>query len=112
MTETNLTPVVPDGVDAIEGLTVGELDGLCNALGCDVASTFDDEAPQSVQGKKYAALALLAHRWARRADHAAKLDTYRAMSFGELSSVLRLTDDDGQGGDDDPTANPTESAPA
>lgn len=113
---TEQTPLVPVGVDPVDGLTVAELDQVCSQLQCDVMSALADGDDRGRgAGKRWAALALLAHRWARRTDKAAKLDTYRELHAEQLLHLLRMDDDTdaGKGLDqlDGTEANPTDCEP-
>lgn len=108
-----LQPVVPAGVDPIDGLTVNELDIASRQLRCDVY-----EAVGGKDGLRWAALARLAWLWAKRTDTHAKLATFTEMTGAQLTGVLRL-DEHVDAGDDvdlvddeDPAANPTVPGPA
>ena len=107
MTE-NPTRVVPEGTDALDGLTLAELGMLSRRIGCDPY----DAIRSDKDGKRWAALPLVAMVWAQRTDPTAKVDTFLPLTGGQLQTVLGMDDDDQADDPDDDPENPTAHAPA
>jgi hypothetical protein len=95
-------PVVPEGKDAVDNLTIGELDTASRKLGVSVERAISED----VDGLKWRGLALVGWLWHRRTDRAAELDSWLALELDELIAALRLNEDDDAEEveeDDDPT---------
>jgi len=113
-------PVIPDGLDPLDDLTVGELGTVGRQLGCDPYAAVNDQAT----GLRWLALGHLAWVWAKRTDPRAKLDPILQLKPSQVAAMLRMLDDDDDdaAGDQDDVdqvdvagelaENPTDSTPA
>ena len=112
-------PVIPEGLDPLDDLTVGELGVVGRQLGCDPYAAVSDQAT----GLRWLALGHLAWVWAKRTDPRAKLDPILQLKPQQVAAMLRLTpelvdqDDDQDDVDQVDVAgelaeNPTDSTPA
>lgn len=112
------TIVVPEGADALDNLTVAELDIASRQLHADVyavALGHPQRDPQA--GSKWKAYALLAWLWAKRTDPHAKLAGFLELSGPQLLEVLGFNRPDTpltREADETPAelANPTAATPA
>lgn len=108
-------PVVPEGKDAVDNLTIGELDTASRKLGVSI----DTAITKDVDGLKWRALAFLGWLWHKRTDPGAVLDSWLNVEVDELLAALRMSEDeldDDEAGeeagdaDEDPTASVRESS--
>lgn len=81
MNESTVPVLVPEGKDATD-LTVGELDSISREIKADVMKAL-------VGGElRWAAMARVAHRWARRNDPKAQLMTFLDYDADDLIHAL------------------------
>lgn len=104
--------------DPLNQLTIAELDTCSRLLKTDIVTAIHGGTMHRWQG-----LAILAYVLAKRADPAAKLETYRAMTPAELSAEIGIdapdpepADPDTEAGDEadvelDVEADPDDAAP-
>jgi hypothetical protein len=101
---TTRDPVVPEGVDPIDGLTVGELAIIARALKADPVAALDS-------WQRWEALTHIGRAWERKAGNpTAKLEPWSALDVSDLMRLLRLDELDDQApetGEDDDPENPT-----
>lgn len=105
--------LVPEGLDAVDNLTIGELDYASRKLGVSV----DRAIAKDLDGLRWRALAMVAWVWHRRVDRAAKLESWlEHAGVEELLHALRMDEDEIEEGeegepaaaDEDPTASVAE----
>jgi hypothetical protein len=90
MTETlsDRDPVVPEGIDPVDGLTVGELAMIARALKADPVAALNS-------WQRWEALQHIGRAWERRSGNpTAKLDPWAALGITDLMRLLRLDDVD------------------
>jgi hypothetical protein len=106
--------LVPEGADCVDDLHVVELASVSRKLGVDVMEAIAGGA--NSRGLRWDAFIHLAHVWAKRTDPKATVEQFHALTPQQLLTALRMDEDDDQaapgGTDEDPTANPTDPAPA
>lgn len=96
--------------DALDRLTIGELDAGSRLLKTDIVTAVAEHTMH-----KWAGLAIVAYLIDRRTDPTVQLATYRAMTPVELAGTLGLNDDDPEeatADDEDPAAAPAPTTPA
>jgi hypothetical protein len=81
-----LVPLVPAGADLTDDLTVDELSTVSKSLRCDVGAALSDTG--TGVGRRWDAMALLAHTWAKRSHPRAKLTPFRQLRGSELVTLL------------------------
>lgn len=99
--------VVPEGVDPLDDLTVGELGHVGKLIKYDPVTAV--KRPEV--GLRWPALAHIAWVWAKRVDPKAKLQPFLDATVPQLSVVIGL-DREADAEDGDADANPTDSTPA
>lgn len=92
MTEPEI--LVPEGSDAIDDLTIRELDLIARLIKCDVMQALSGRGAEGVN--RQAALARIAQLWAKKRDPQAKLDQFLDMKSATLSTVLGFDREDDQ----------------
>ncbi|GAB3251376.1 hypothetical protein GCM10027425_09270 [Alteromonas gracilis] len=113
---------VPDGVDPLDGLLVGELGHASRIIGVDVV----EAVLADKDGRRWDALPAVAWLWAKRLDPKAKLEPFKNLPGARLYELLGMSpssqpldeleaepapEDQPDTGAEDVAENPTESAP-
>jgi hypothetical protein len=111
VTEYQQTPtrVVPSGKDAVDDLTVGELDTIARKCGADVMQALAGKGAEGT--RRMVVLAYLAFVWTKRTRPDAKVDEFLNMRAGDLEVVLGFNDDE-EGEVEDPSSRSDGSASA
>lgn len=103
------TRVVPSGKDAVDDLTIGELDTIARKCGADVMQALSGRGAEGT--RRMVVLAHLAHVWTKRVRPEAKVDEFLNMRSGDLEVVLGFNDDE-EDGAEDPSSRSDGSASA
>lgn len=93
MTETQQPiRVVPPGKDAVDDLTVGELDTIARKTGVDVMQALSGRGAEGT--RRMVTLAHLAFVWSKRERPDAKVEEFLNMRAGDLEHVLGFDDEE------------------
>lgn len=84
--QTETVCVVPEGKDAVDDLTIGELDTIARKTGADVMQALAGRGAEGT--RRMVTLAYLAWVWTKRVRPEAKVDEFLNMRAGDLEVLL------------------------